>query len=215
MKIDDPLTRVLRGLPAPTVEPGARERALHRATIALQLAASSGDPCAANAGTVGRSFPSNLALAAGLGAFVGLIAILGLMVRFSPGSSRADALSPQAERTMLKETETLFGSQLDAVIVREASAPEIRLAQDGQASAAGLSQPVVIKFVRHGETLYVLGYSGRNVCLMLAGRKVCFEPLVNGQGEVILAGENFCWAPGQPAAAVAGYRVDTRVMPPS
>jgi hypothetical protein len=215
MKIDDPLTSILRGLPTPAAEPGALERALHRATIALQLGSPSDHLFAANAGTLRRSFPGKLALAAGMTALVGLIAILCLLVRFSPGPARTHSLSLQAERTMLKETEALFGSQLNAVILREASAPEIRLAPDSQVSAAGLSQPVVIKFARHGETLYVLGYSGRNVCLILAGRKVCFEPLVNGQGEVILAGENFCWAPGQPAAAVAGYRVDTRVMPPS
>jgi hypothetical protein len=218
MKADDPIGKLLRGLPAPPADPIARERALHRATIALSQPASSGSmiqPDVAGSSNDGfwHSVSGRWAMAASVAALAGLIALPWLTGRSLERATIPDSFSLQTERTLLQQTEALFGAQLSAVIIRGVSAPEIRLTQDDIPSTAGLSQPVLIEFARAGgTTLRVLGYSGRSVCLMLSGRQVCFEPLITGPGEVILNGENFCWMPGKAPQDLDGYRVVARPL---
>jgi hypothetical protein len=60
-------------------------------------------------------------------------------------------------------------------------------------------------------TIRVLTYSGRKVCIEIGGRQECFEPLVTGEGTVILSGDHFVWSDKDPQR-IAGYKVEARTI---
>jgi hypothetical protein len=210
MKGNDPLADALAKLPVPAPSEGAQERALHRATVAL------------------RQNQADAAIPAGdlpwlrwKGVLVATLAIAMAVAAIAYWRSGkpmhaqdAVAWSLKTDRLMLRQIEALFGAQLSAVVVRSGAAPDIRLSDNAQ-STMGQAQPLVIELMRGAEMIRVLGYSGRTVCLQLAGRKVCFEPLATGDGNVILAGSNFCWTSQDQDGQLNGYHVSAKLLPDS
>jgi hypothetical protein len=215
MKTDDPLAAVLSGLQVPPPSPAARERALHRATIALrQSPAGTDDSASEPHHYTRRRFAITWSLAATLAM---LFAFAVIAFWHFEKLRQIEALNTQSidmDRTVLAQIEALFGSQLNAVVEHAGSAPDIRLAEDAMdgGNEGGHSQPVVVEFTRGADTIRVLGYSGRAVCVDLAGHRTCFEPLETGDGQVILAGKGFCWTPQNRATQLSGYRVATKLL---
>ena len=95
-----------------------------------------------------------------------------------------------------------------------AGPPDIRLSADAvDLVQPGLALPVLIESRRAGtETTRVSSYSGREICITFAGHRTCFEPLVTGRGDVIRAGERFCWRSNQPDSELDGYRITARPL---
>lgn len=200
---DRDLRENLAALRAPAPSPQARERALHRATLALD-AASSAKPASAPA----RYAASLRLLLATLGGAVACLA-LGFWLAPSP-SSPADAPAPLAARRadalrLLAEVRAVFPDRLDAVIDRDGA---LHLALSDHASGLASDQPVLVELARAGRVVRVLGFSGRAVEMDLDGRRVSFAPLLTGEGGVLLAGSDFAWTDRQPApAALAGWSI--------
>lgn len=214
MNPDELLRQRLSGLPVPPPDPAARDRALHRATVALR---ATGHPGSAP----GSRWPSwwtasHRTLVGGVSALV-LIAALGVAFTLQRAGRKRSPTTPTAECALLSQMEGLFGAQLDAIVESTNEAPDIRLSADATDFARPrLAQPVLIQFQRvGGETTRVLSYSGRTVCVTLGGRRMCFEPLVTGRDEVILSGGAFCWSSERPAAGWNGYQVTARLLPRS
>ena len=211
MNPNDPLARLLQRLPAPPLPPdAARDRALHRATLALAAASTAHHPPATSTAT---RLLHRWTFAGGLAALLALT-----LWRSAEPRQAVSADSLAEDRIVLGQMERLFGPQLDAVVERGGSAPVICLGPSSETNhpPASLAQPVWIRFTRvDGHTTSVLSYSGRTVELSLAGRTARFEPLVTGQDGVILNGDGFCWTSSHPAEAWNGYRIAAQLLPHS
>ncbi len=193
---DDELKARLRGLRVPPTDATARDRALHRAVIALKNARLY--PLSAQRE---RRHPGlRWATAAGLIVFAAVLIINRL----------PQTLSPLAPEILLAEMNALFPGQVNAVI-QENGEVSLELAE---APAPASDQPVLVEFEREGKVLRVLSYSGRRVCLDLGGESICFEPLVTAGGEVILSGEGFLWSSQHPSPE-AGYQIRTQFLHPA
>jgi hypothetical protein len=213
MKPDDHLGEALRRLQAPPPDIVARDRALHRAIIALGAGRAASPPAATP-----RAAVFNLPRWALAGVAATLLFVVALDATLTTGR-REDQHLPAlaAEHAVLFQMESLFGKQLDAIVESPDKAPDIHLSDDSSAAARlSLAQPVVIQFQRTGGgTTRVLSFSGRTVCVTLGGHRMCFEPLVTGRDEVILSGDAFCWTPEDSSRGFNGYQVTARLLPRS
>jgi hypothetical protein len=199
--------------PAPSE--AARDRALHRATLALAAAARVGPAPAVSAPR------RNLSLLIASAAALALAFALGLgSARFTnkPASESAPPplahLSPPAPAAdalrLLAEVQQLFPHRLNAVIDRD-GALQLDLAPADAALAA--DQPLLVEFTHAGHSVRVLGFSGRAVEVLLDGHPVRLTPLLTGRGSVLLAGDDFAWSPGLPSpAALAGWQIEARPL---
>ena len=186
---DESLKRRLRGLAVPPVDEGAREKALQRSQIALANSHSL---------PVARPFPGWR-----WGLAPGLALLLGLLWFARPHAGP----EPQPSAKVLAEMEALFPGQVDAVIL-QGNSVKLDLSDTPEGSS---QQPLVVTLRRGGQTVQVLAYSGRKVCVELGGRRECFEPLVTAEGKVILSGDDFVWEDNNPRP-VAGYSVQARSL---
>lgn len=198
---DDPLKRALEKLRIPAADEAARARALHRAMTAFENR-DVRDVSPERTAPGWRWFAAGAATAA---------CVLALLVARWPhrdtDSAAHTASVDHADAKLLAEMETLFPGQLDAVI---ASGGEISIRLAPERGAA-TPQRIAITLRRGASTVRVLAYSGRKVCLDLGGKRECFEPLLDADGQVILAGESFFWSPQNPSA-LDGYRVVARAL---
>ena len=193
---DDFLKKRLAELKVPEPNETARERALHRALLALK-----------NTPDETLEMPRRFswwrwASVAGVCAAVVLLAVWV--------GERPVRENLAVWQQTLHEVEALFPGQVNAVIERD-GVVDLELSDE---AFGGTSQPVVVEFVRGASVLRVLSYSGRKVCVDLGGAKACFEPLVTAEGRVILAGEDFLWTSEHPTSR-AGYRVEARFLHPA
>jgi hypothetical protein len=194
---DDFLKKRLTELKVPEPDEAARDKALHRALIALKNAPDASPQPSAQ--------PVRRLLWAW--AATGALAAIVLTMWLSREPKREDSFAWQ--RT-LQEVEALFPGQVNAVIERDGQV-DVELAE---ANAGGTGQPVVVEFVQGSRVLRVLSYSGRQVCVELNGEKACFEPLVTAEGGVILSGKDFLWTSEHPVSR-EGYRVEARFLHPT
>ena len=195
---DDPLKRSLEKLRVPAGDDLASERARHRAMTAFENRAVFAEQKPA----LWRWFAAGAAATA-----CALALLVGRWPRHDADSPARTTSTDLADAKLLAEMEALFPGQLDAVITSGGTI-SIRLAPERGAAA---SQRLAITLHRGANTVRVLGYSGRKVCLDLDGRRECFEPLLNADGQVILAGENFVWSAENPSA-LDGYRVVAKAL---
>ena len=193
---DETLKELLGALKVPQPDAGATRRALHRATVAL-----------ANRDEVGATeFPGRFAFGLRRWAAGGAALCLAIFAAMYFPSDDSE-FTPAAQRVLLSQMETLFPGQLRAVIERGDDV-SIELCDRPEAVS---DQPVVVTFRKPGKAIRVLSYSGRQVCLQLAGEEVCFEPLVTKDGDVILAGDNFVWT-GSDRDRIGDYRVRSSTL---
>ena len=198
----------LASLRPPAPADSARERALHRATLALGSTREEPAP-APSARRPALHF---------LGAAAALAVAFALGLRLRPASHSAPAPLAHVDGSdavadslrLLAQIQQLFPDRLNAVIDRDGA-----LQLDLAPSAAALvgDQPILVEFTHAGHSVRILGFSGRSVEVELDGRLVRFAPLLTGGGSVLLAGENFAWNPGLPPPdALADWNIDARPL---
>ncbi|MFV0416347.1 MAG: hypothetical protein ACK5NG_08265 [Chthoniobacterales bacterium] len=191
---DDDLKKILKKLPIPASTESARGRAWHQANVAFQAAPAE----AKRASATGMHM---LRWASGV-ACLAVTCLAAAWIFFDLSGKDADDFT----RT-LQEMEMLFPDRLNAVIERDG---EYQI--DVSEGNSGVDvQPVIVEFKRGSQTVRVLSFSGRRVCVDLGEKETCFEPLVTGEGEVILAGENFLWSPKAPSR-LNGFIVTARQL---
>lgn len=191
------LRKHLASMTPPPADEAARERALHRATVALAQPKDSEE--AAGVRPVWRAAYGWVALCA-----VMLVAGL-VMIR---SSQPAVVTNGGADLRTLAQVEGLFPGQLNAVIERDG---EVQLDLAGQSSPAATDQPVIVQLEAGGHRLRVLSYSGRSITLELKGARFTFEALVTSDGGVMLVGDDFAWSSAQPKL-LAGYKIQARPL---
>lgn len=196
MMTDDDLKELLRRHTAPEADAAARERALFQARLALSPGDSIEDE-EAGAGSHGLF----QACAAGLAA----AALVLILVFVSGRESSSDPVA--AARELLRQFETTFPANLDAVIER---GDEVALAlADTPRRSNG--QRLMLTITDSETPLRILTYSGQRVCVDLAGQRLCFEMLITDAGEVIVAGDNFIWTANHPVE-VAGHTLSAEPL---
>ena len=190
---DDELQQKLRALRAPSPDGMARERARHRALIALSQPDAAVEP-----------EPRRVALTwALMGLAVAALALAAALFRPQPA---APAGRP-GQVALLTQVQQLFPGELDAVIERDG---EVQVALASEERPAS-DQPLLVEFRRGDAVVRVFSFSGRHVCVDLGGRSACFDALIGEHGEVIVAGEEFVWTP-QDQAAAGGWQITARAL---
>lgn len=190
---DRELKDLLGSVTPPAIDAAARERALHRSTVALSQPGAGPAPERDSY----RRWMAGFASAAG----AALVVTVLLAVRHAPPEGGADL------RT-LAQVEAVFPGQLNAVIERDG---EVQLDLAGQVSPGATDQPVIVQLESGGHRLRVLSYSGRSITLELKGARFTFEALVTSDGGVVLSGDDFVWSSTQPKS-LAGYRIQARPL---
>lgn len=184
------LRTTLHRMEVPPPDPAASERALHRALIALQH----------------RDAPSQVPTR--WRAWAGGALVLGCLVVALLMYDRSGQPSQLAsQRKLLRKMEALFPGQLDAVIER---GDELSLITNARSQPRS-EQPLLITFRSADHTIRVLSYSGNEVCVRLAERRVCFEMLLTHDGKVILSGRDFLWTDEHPQR-VAGCQIQAESL---
>lgn len=208
---DADLRARLSALRPPAATEAARDRALHRATLALAASSRHGP------------LPSPSAPRRHLSLLVAAAAALALAFALGLGSARFSRENhpstppPLARSTpaadalrLLAEVQQLFPHRLNAVIDRD-GVLQLDLAPGDAALAA--DQPLLVEFTHAGHSLRLLGFSGRSVEVMLDGRPVRLTPLLTGHGSVLLSGDDFAWSPGHPTPpSLAGWQIHARPL---
>lgn len=194
---DRELNKHLNLVTPPAVDEVARDRALHRATVALAQPKES-------AHAPERRFAWRAAY--GWVALFAVMLIAGLvMIRPSQTDPVANG---GADLRTLAQVEGLFPGQLNAVIESDG---DVQLDLAGASSPGATDQPVLVQLEAGGHRLRVLSYSGRSVTLELKGARFTFEALVTSDGGVVLVGDDFAWSSTQPKP-LAGYKIQARPL---
>ncbi len=192
-----------RKLAVPPPDAAAREKARRRAEIAFANRPSPAAVPPGEAEMPGRRWGAVLAAVCAVAAVV----YFGRLDWKQPASPASQDL---AERTLLAEMEALFPGQLDGVIATGGKV-SLALASTPSLLAKPPAQRLAVTFQRGRQVVRVFGYSGRKVHFTLDGRSRSVEPLVTGDGSVIVEGEDFLSTDAHPAK-VDGYRVKARLL---
>ncbi len=187
-------------IPGPSAQ--ARERALHRATIALANSTHT-----TSTDTRRRSLGIGFALST-LTATAAIILCAWFALRPAPVQTATATTSPTGG-DLLAKTGLLFPGQLNAIVIQDG---ETRLDLSPTATLpAPDDQAVLVELTRNGHTLRVLGYSGRSVSIEFDGTELRFVPLLTATGDILLSGDNFIWSKAEPAK-IAGWNVSTQTL---
>jgi hypothetical protein len=193
---DDELRRRLQALPIPPASEERRDETLRQARRAL---------CETAAEPARRETPWWPRLPwLGAGVCAGLAVLLVLLKPAAEPAAR-----PVDYARLFTEFEGLFPEQLEAVVSRGTQIDLQLAAAPGHAS----DQRLLLEFTRGAETIRVLAYSGRRVCVNLPNR-VCFEALLTAHGTVVLSSDDFAWISGE-TSDLHGYRLTARPLPRS
>ena len=194
---DRDLKKQLSSVTVPVVNEAARERALHRATVAL---AQPADTASADEGR-----PMWRASYGWVAAFAVMLVAGLVMIR---PSQPAAVVNGGADLRTLAQVEGLFPGQLNAVIESDGG---VRLDLAEASSPGATDQPVLVQLEGGGHRLRVLSYSGRSVTIELKGTRFTFEALVTSDGGVVLVGDDFAWSSAQPKS-LAGYKIQAHSL---
>ncbi len=198
----DPLADRLRRLAVPTPDPVARERALHRAQIALgQSPAAASQPIPYN----WRKF----AAWAGTG---GLVIAIAILIGIGLAAQR------QAEETavlctLMRQVQATFQDQIAAVVI-EKGIPHVVLSANTTAPSSD-ERPVLISVIQSGEKnpTQILTFSGRSIDLEMEGKTTRVQVLQTSSGGLVLAGDHFVWDSRNPRnPGFPGYRIEGRLL---
>lgn len=191
----DWLKEKLSKLKVPEADPVAKSRALERALIALKHPQPELER---------RPRISWLWLPLGT---VGLAVLMTLVcvLLFQSGERLAQART--AARDILNQFAATFPGQLEAVVQKNGETNVLLSDEKIEPS----SQPVEILLQKGNERVRVLSYSGREVCVEIAGKKTCLEVLAQSNGQVIVSGERYLWSSENPAT-LEGYKLEASAL---
>lgn len=205
---DHDLPSALAALRPPAPSEAAAARALFRAGLALASSRPTpASPDSAPRSPFRRLFP---ALSASLPLVLSLLLLLPLFRAAPAPRQGTPPTSDSAE--LLAQLQYLFPGQLDAVIERDGGL-KLELSAEPSPAAAPADQALVLELRRGARHLRVLAYSGRPVRLRLDRAELHFLPLLTGDGEVMLSGDDFAWTPSAPApGALDGWQITARPL---
>ncbi len=210
---DHDLRSRLAALHPPAPSGSARDRALHRANLALASARpAASDPASSTSGTR-PPFLRPLAILAASA----LLLVLGLRLAPRPVASSPTfaAASAADSRQLLAQLDQLFPGQLNALVETNGVLRLDLSSAPSPANATPDDQSIVLEFTRAGRHLRVLAYSGRPVRIELDGVTLRFDPLLTTDRAIVLSGDDFVWIPGQPAPRLhAGWQLEARPLSP-
>jgi len=186
-KNDPDLPDILRALRPPAPSDEGREDALRRALQALHEPA----PAPTGSNAVSWLLMGSLSTAACL-----------LIFFFWLGMFRPQSASPISSH-VLAEVEQLFPNQVTAVILDRGN---MRLVLADTPAEEAPDQRIRVTFTKGNRSLDVLTYSGREVCVSLDGRQVCFTPLQSGEGDVFVETQNALFR-GSDKTTIDGFEV--------
>lgn len=198
---DPDLQKSLAALRTPPPSAQARDRALHRATIALANPAPDD--------TTPRRHPWSLLSLATLGAAC-TVMLCGWLLLRTPVAPAAVARSTTADRDLLVQTGQLFPGQLNAIVIHNGT-PQLDLSADATTQPAPADQAVLVELTRDHHTLRILSYSGRTIRVQLNGADLHLVPLLTAAGDILLSGDDFIWTRDTPAQ-IAGWNVSTHPL---
>jgi hypothetical protein len=179
-------------LAVPPLDKAAREKARYRAAVAF-----------ANPPATFAPKPSPIPWRKYAATAMAVLSIaLGLWVTLRPHSA------PNHDAQLLAEMEKLFPGQLDGVICSNGNV-DLDIAQG--TSRPNSKQALALTLRRGNQIVRVLGFSGREVRVKLGGKVCALEPLVTGEGKIIVQGDNFVWTGSRPLN-VAGYQLEARTL---
>lgn len=187
----DPLEQ-FGNIPVPAPSDAARERALHRATLAFRSRPR------AEMATPDAPWRSVFqAVGISVAVFLGMLWLLP--------ADRQGELAVQ--KRLLQEMSAIFPESLNAVI-ESRGGTQLDLTAGGSETR---DQPLLIEFLKRDHRVRVLSYSGRDVTLTIDGERVKVEGLLTADGHVIVAGPDFVWAPDKHAEW-EGYEIRARAL---
>ena len=192
---DDDLRRQLHRLSAPKASESVRARAQYRALIAFQHAGSDQTVRSERRGLIWNW------------RFAVALAVLAAILPFLFVRHHAVPENLANDRQILQQMEKLFPKQVNAVVERNGKT-DLSIAQ---VPVLGADQPVLVVFKQGRDTIRVLSYSGRHVCLTLGKTENCFEILATPMGGVILEGKDKAWLVSEHPV-VAGYSVRAQTL---
>lgn len=198
---DPDLQKSLTGLRPPAPSAQARDRALHRATIALANPAPDAP--------TPRRHPWSLLPLATLGSACALLFCGWLLLR-APNAPTTTAQSSTADRDLLTQTGQLFPGQLNAIVINNGT-PQLDLYADATTQPAPADQAILVELTRDHHTLRILSYSGRTIRVQLNGADLHLVPLLTAAGDILLSGDDFVWSRDTPAQ-IAGWNVSTHPL---
>lgn len=195
---DQRLRKLLGEMRAPAVRIEAQEKAVNEARCAWEEERRTANRTADIPST--RSwFPL---VAAGTAAGLAAISLLALhLFRGQPASPGEFARSDSSdavlemehdynrEKSLLHELEQLFEGRLQFIVLNNGES-RIEVSEYPVFGA----QPVVVELRQGDDVLRVLSYSGNVIELEIGGKPLVFEVLVDGDGDVLMAGRDFIWS---------------------
>jgi hypothetical protein len=198
MADDDKIIRLLQEDGAPALGEDAKQRIAARAVAEFRQARPA-------AGTGMRRLPLWGGMA--LGAVAACLVML-LATRHDLSTVTNIREQQEREQVMLAQFNDMFRGRLRAVI-SAGGQTQIVLSES---ELPAQRQPVAIRLTEKGQTVDIVSFSGENVKVKIAGREVDFDTLVDGQGKVILAGEELFWREGANPRKGQDLTVNARLM---
>ncbi|MGF1678004.1 MAG: hypothetical protein ACFCUX_02295 [Candidatus Methylacidiphilales bacterium] len=194
------ISEQLSSLKVPEQDPKKRDKALHRALIALKQPEA---PTAQDEPQAGTFVWLPLLKWTALAAVLLLLPIVYL------GQNRT-ADPAVVDKEIMLEMERLFAGQLQA-IVRKDGQIDIQLGPDEAMTRGAGDQRIRLRVESGGSKLEVLTYSGSSVCVQMEGRARCFEILMQANGGVLVISEGMVWS-SETTLVVQGLRIDAMAL---
>lgn len=198
MADDDKIIRLLQEDGAPALGEDAKQRIAARAVAEFRQTRPT-------VGTGMRRLPLWGGMA--LGAVAACLVML-LATRHDLSTVTNIREQQEREQVMLAQFNDMFRGRLRAVI-SAGGQTQIVLSEN---DLPGQRQPVAIRLTEKGQTVDIVSFSGENVKVKIAGREVDFDTLVDGQGKVVLAGEELFWREGANPPKRQDLTVNARLM---
>lgn len=113
----------------------------------------------------------------------------------------------QDQKIILSEFQKLFGDNLESVITNNGITKV--LLSDG---ANKKSLPLFINLSVNGKNVEILSFSGENISLNIGDKTINFYALVNGNGKVLLVGDELYWSEENSSGNSSGLKIKARTL---
>jgi hypothetical protein len=203
---DRAMRDVLSHLPVPEAAEDHADETLRLALQALHAPRNrSTDSTAAD----DSPSPFRWAIAGGLGLATASVVLAWTHLR----SLDAGKNDHQPPVELLAEVESLFPGQV-AAVVSDGRETRVELTDAPMETGTPTDQRVRVTLTKGTESLDVLTYSGRKVCVSLGDREVCLTPLIDQEGAIFLMTDTSVVQPAS-GETVAGFHLTVEHLRPN
>ena len=203
---DRAMRDALSHLPVPAAEEDHADVTLRLALQALHAPRSrSTDSTAADVSPA----PFRWAFAGGLALATASVVLAWTHLR----SLDAGTSHRQPPVQLLTEVESLFPGQV-AAVVSDGRETRVDLTDTPMETGTPTDQRVRVTLTKGSESLNVLTYSGRKVCVFLDDREVCLTPLIDQEGAIFLMTDTSVVQPAS-GETLAGFHLTVEHLRPN